>query len=76
MELAPYKITVNNIAPGAIYTTIDADIEANPEIEEKLMAEIPWEDGVHQKRLPSSRFFWCPMQRPTARVARSLSTAE
>jgi glucose 1-dehydrogenase len=41
VELAPYKITVNNIAPGAIYTPIDADIEADPEIEEKLMAEIP-----------------------------------
>ena len=41
VELAPYKITVNNIAPGAIYTPIDADIEANVEIERKLMAEIP-----------------------------------
>ncbi len=41
VELAPYKITVNNIAPGAIYTPIDADIEANVEIEGKLMAEIP-----------------------------------
>jgi len=41
VELAPYKITVNNIAPGAIYTPIDADIESNTEIEGKLMAEIP-----------------------------------
>jgi len=41
VELAPYKITVNNIAPGAIYTPIDADIESHPEIEAKLMAEIP-----------------------------------
>jgi glucose 1-dehydrogenase len=30
VELAPHKITVNNIAPGAIYTPIDADIEADP----------------------------------------------
>jgi glucose 1-dehydrogenase len=41
VELAPYKITVNNIAPGAIYTPIDADVESHPEIEAKLMAEIP-----------------------------------
>jgi glucose 1-dehydrogenase len=41
VELAPYKINVNNIAPGAIYTPIDADVESNRTIEEKLMAEIP-----------------------------------
>lgn len=41
VELAPYKITVNNIAPGAIYTPIDAAIESDPKIEGKLMAEIP-----------------------------------
>jgi glucose 1-dehydrogenase len=41
VELAPHKITVNNIAPGAIYTPIDADIEADPKIEAALMAEIP-----------------------------------
>jgi glucose 1-dehydrogenase len=41
VELAPHKITVNNVAPGAIYTPIDADVEANLEIEGKLMAEIP-----------------------------------
>jgi glucose 1-dehydrogenase len=41
VELAPHKITVNNIAPGAIYTPIDADIEADPKMEAALMAEIP-----------------------------------
>lgn len=41
VELAPHQITVNNIGPGAIYTPIDADIQANPEIEKALMAEIP-----------------------------------
>ncbi len=41
VELAPHGITVNNIAPGAIYTPIDADIEANPNLEKQLMAEIP-----------------------------------
>lgn len=41
VELAPHRITVNNIGPGAIFTPIDADIEANPELEAQLMAEIP-----------------------------------
>lgn len=41
VELAPHKITVNNIAPGAIFTPIDADVEANVSIEKQLMAEIP-----------------------------------
>jgi glucose 1-dehydrogenase len=41
VELAPHKITVNNIAPGAIYTPIDADVESDHKIEGKLMAEIP-----------------------------------
>lgn len=41
VELAPHKITVNNIAPGAIYTPIDADVERDADIEKKLMAEIP-----------------------------------
>lgn len=41
VELAPHKITVNNIGPGAIYTPIDADIQSKPEEERQLMAEIP-----------------------------------
>jgi glucose 1-dehydrogenase len=41
VELALHKITVNNIAPGAIFTPIDADIEADAKLEAALMAEIP-----------------------------------
>ncbi len=41
VELGQDKITVNNIGPGAVYTPIDADIEAKPELERSLMAEIP-----------------------------------
>jgi glucose 1-dehydrogenase len=41
VELAPHKITVNNIAPGAIFTPIDADVQANKEFEDELMDEIP-----------------------------------
>jgi glucose 1-dehydrogenase len=41
VELAKDRITVNNIGPGAVYTPIDADVEAQPEIEKALMGEIP-----------------------------------
>ena len=41
VELAKNNITVNNIGPGAVYTPIDADIEAQPEVEKALMGEIP-----------------------------------
>jgi len=41
VELAKYNITVNNVGPGAVYTPIDADIEAKPEMEKALMGEIP-----------------------------------
>ena len=41
VELGKYNITVNNIGPGAVYTPIDADIEAKPELEKALMGEIP-----------------------------------
>lgn len=40
-ELSQYGITVNNIAPGAIKTPIDADVEADPEKMKALLAEIP-----------------------------------
>src|SRR5690348_4365526 len=41
LELAPYNITVNNIAPGAVNTPIDADVEADPEKLAALLKEIP-----------------------------------
>jgi glucose 1-dehydrogenase len=41
VELAKHGITVNNIGPGAIYTPIDADIQAKPELEQALMSAIP-----------------------------------
>lgn len=41
LELAPYAITVNNIAPGAIQTPIDADVEADPAKMAALLHEIP-----------------------------------
>jgi len=41
VELAPHQITVNNIAPGAIDTPMDAPLKANPEKMAALRGEIP-----------------------------------
>lgn len=41
LELAPYNITINNIAPGAVNTPIDADVLADPVKLKALLAEIP-----------------------------------
>jgi glucose 1-dehydrogenase len=41
VELAPHKITVNNIGPGAIDTPMDEALKAHPEIMRTLLGEIP-----------------------------------
>ena len=42
MELAPHKINVNNIAPGAVATPINAAVLADKEELAKALEEIPW----------------------------------
>jgi len=41
VELAAYDITVNNVAPGAIDTPMDADLKADPALYAALLASIP-----------------------------------
>lgn len=41
LELAPHGITVNNIAPGAIETPMDAPLEEHPDQMRELLSEIP-----------------------------------
>lgn len=41
MQLAPYGITVNNLAPGVIDTPRNTDALANIEYKEKVLAGIP-----------------------------------
>ena len=41
VELAPHKITVNNIGPGAIDTPMDAPLKQHPQLMKELLAEIP-----------------------------------
>ena len=42
MELAPYKINCNNIAPGAIATPINQKVLDDPEAMKNAIGEIPW----------------------------------
>ena len=41
VELASHGITVNNIGPGAIFTPIDADVQADEKLNQAILAEIP-----------------------------------
>jgi glucose 1-dehydrogenase len=41
VELAPHGITVNNIAPGAVDTPMDAPLKEHPDQMQKLLSEIP-----------------------------------
>ena len=42
IELAPHKINVNNIAPGAIATPINQRTLTDPEAKRNAIGEIPW----------------------------------
>lgn len=42
MELAPYRINVNNVAPGAIATPINQKVLDDPEALKNAVTEIPW----------------------------------
>lgn len=42
IELAPHKINVNNIAPGAIATPINERTLTDPEAKRNAISEIPW----------------------------------
>lgn len=42
MELAPYQINCNNIAPGAIATPINQAVLDDPQAKKNAISEIPW----------------------------------
>jgi glucose 1-dehydrogenase len=43
IELAPHKINVNDIAPGAIATPINQRVLADPQQKRNALSEIPWD---------------------------------
>jgi glucose 1-dehydrogenase len=42
IELAPHRININNIAPGAIATPINQSVLNDPVAKEQAVSEIPW----------------------------------
>jgi glucose 1-dehydrogenase len=53
VELAPHGITVNNVAPGAVATPMDATLEANTGQIKELLSEIPLGRMGHPEEVAS-----------------------
>jgi len=53
VELAPHAVTVNNVAPGAIETPMDASLEANTDQMSRLLSEIPLGRMGHPEEVAS-----------------------
>jgi NAD(P)-dependent dehydrogenase (short-subunit alcohol dehydrogenase family) len=75
VELAPLGVTVNNIAPGAVETPMDAKIEEDPEQYRSLLSEIPLGRMGKRRRWRPWPSTWPPTRPPTSRGARSSWTA-
>jgi len=57
IELAPLGITVNNIAPGAIETSINAHLLSNPALHEALLVNIPLKRLGHRADVAGAAVF-------------------
>ncbi len=42
VELAPYRINMNNVAPGAIETPMNIEVLREPEKLERVLSQVPW----------------------------------
>ena len=70
VELAPHGITVNNVAPGAIETPMDAPLEANADQMSQLLSEIPLGRMGHPEEVAALAVWrwpciWPPTPLPT-----------
>ena len=59
-EVAPYRIRVNSIAPGAIRTPINTDAWQTPEAYESLMSWYPTNASASPKTSPGPQCGWPP----------------
>ncbi len=75
VELAPHNILVNNIAPGAIDTPMDADLKADPKKMAPLLAEIPLQRMGKPDEVAELCAFLASSGARTRRARRSSSTA-
>jgi glucose 1-dehydrogenase len=57
VELAPHGITVNNIAPGAVETPINRNLDEHPEQRQELLSEIPLGRIGHPEEIASLAVF-------------------
>jgi len=64
-EVAPYRIRVNAISPGAIRTPINTAAWVTPEAYADLMRLVPYQRSASPRTSPAPPFGW-PLTRPTA----------
>ena len=76
VALAPFGIRVNNIAPGAIATPINAAILADPVKVARLAEIVPLGRMAHPKKSPRSHCFLPPAGHRMSPAQRTLSTGE
>lgn len=57
VELAPHRINVNNIAPGAIATPINQAVLDDPEAKAEAVSEIPWGRFGHPEEVAAVAAF-------------------
>ncbi len=60
VELASHNITVNNIAPGAVDTPMDAHLKEDAKQMQQLISEIPLRRMENRRRSPISPCTWPP----------------
>lgn len=74
-EVAPYRIRVNSIAPGAIRTPINTAVWQTPEAYDALMELVPYKRIGEPEDIGGPWCGWHPTKWVISMVSASLSTA-
>ena len=75
VELGPFGITVNSVAPGAIRTPINAELQSNVGQLSALIKQIPLGRLGQTETWLVSPHFWLPKTQITSRALPTLSMA-